>query len=296
MDRAEENTNFLLGVLVDCQVEPVEIFGPDNAIIGGRSVIAVLSQQSLEDVTDVIVDISALSAGTSFPIFRYFLRCIDQGYRAVNLHLFVVHAPHIDAKIRSIAGDAPNYVHGFKGGLTLSGTADVARLWLPQLVAGRRAALERLHSFIDPHDTCLVLPFPATDPRVGDALVEEYLMNELETPWPVDSRSIVYADEGDPLDLYRTILTLDDLRKPVFAETGGSILVLSPLGNKVMALGALMAALERDLPVAYLESIGYELDFSASKKIDEPDLMHLWLEGDVYPQPRPELPAEGNIA
>ena len=121
-------------------------------------------------------------------------------------------------------------------------------------------------------------------------------MNELETPWLVDARNIVYADEEDPLNLYRTILTLDDLRKPVFAETGGSKLVLSPLGNKVMALGALMAALERDLPVAYLESIGYELESSIPKEIDEPDLIHLWLEGDVYPYPRPELPTEGSTA
>ena len=68
----------------------------------------------------------------------------------------------------------------------------------------------------------------------------------------MDTRNIVYADEGDPLDLYRTILRLDDLRKPVFREVGGSLLVLSPLGSRVTALGALMAALERDLPVAYL--------------------------------------------
>lgn len=292
LDLAEENIKTLLGVLVNSPVEPVEIFGSDNAVIGGRNVIAVLRQQSLKDVTDVIVDASALSAGISFPIIRDFL--VRPGQRAENLHLFVVHAPHIDAGIRSVDSDAPNYVHGFRGRFTPSDTDDMARLWLPQLAAGRRAALERLHSFIEPHDTCLVLPFPATNPRIGDALVEEYLMND-EPPWLIDARNIVYADEGDPLDLYRTILTLDDRRKPVFAETGGSRLVLSPLGSKVMALGALMAALERDLPVAYLESIGYELESSVPKEIDEPSLIHLWLEGDVYPPPCPALPTEGGV-
>ena len=121
-------------------------------------------------------------------------------------------------------------------------------------------------------------------------------MNERETPWSIDSRNIVYADEKDPLDLYRTILRLDDLRKPVFAETGGSMLVLSPLGSKLMALGALMAALERNLPVAYLESIGYEFDTNMPRKIDHPKLLHLWLEGDVYPQPRPALPTQEGTA
>lgn len=292
-DRAKENTNILLNVLIGPQVMSVDIFGSDNAIIGGRKVIEALSQQGLEDVTDVIVDISSLSVGISFPIVRYFIESIDRGKAAINLHLFVVHDPCLDAEIRPIVSDAPGYVHGFKGLSTLSGMADVARLWLPQLVAGRRAALERLHGFLEPDDTCPVLPFPTTSPRIGDTLAEEYLMSE--TPWSVDARDIVYADERDPLDLYRTILALDDLRKPVFAKTGGSMLVLSPLGSKVMALGSLMAALERDLPVAYLESIGYELGSSVPREIDQTNLIHLWLEGDVYPQPRClALPAEGN--
>ena len=112
----------------------------------------------------------------------------------------------------------------------------------------------------------------------------------------VDTRNIVYAHEGDPLDLYRTILRLDDLRKPVFEETGGSMLVLSPLGSKGMAVGALMAALERNLPVAYLESIGYELEGTVPREIEQSNLIHIWLEGDAYPQPRPPLPAEGSTA
>ena len=63
---------------------------------------------------------------------------------------------------------------------------------------------------------------------------------------------------------------------------------MTPLGSKVMALGALLAALERDLPVAYLEAIGYEIESSTAG--EEPvDVIHIWLEGDVYPQPRPAL-------
>ena len=196
----------------------------------------------------------------------------------------------MDAGIQSIVSDAPGYIHGYVGRSTLYDTANAARLWLPQLATRRRATLERLYGFIQPDDTCPILPFPASDPRLGDALAGEYLTNEPETPWSVDSRNIVYADEGDPLDLYRTILRLDDLRKQVFAEAGGSMLILSPLGSKLMALGALMAALERNLPVVYLESIGYELETKVPMEIDQPKLIHLWLEGDAYPQPRPTLP------
>ena len=289
LDRADANTKVLCDLLIDQKVVPVEIFGSDGAVVGGRRIIDVLKQQDLEGVTDVIVDISALSAGTSFPVIRYFIEHSRRGKNATNLHVFVVHDPRLDADIRSIESDAPGYIHGFKGRSTLYDTADAARLWLPQLATGRRAALERLYGFIEPHDTCPILPFPAGDPRLGDVLAEEYL-TEIENIWTVDARNIVYADERDPLDLYRTILRLDDLRRPVFAKAGGSMLVLSPLGSKVTALGALMAALERDLPVAYLESIGYELKATVPEKIDQPDIMHLWLEGDVYPQPRPALP------
>ena len=172
---------------------------------------------------------------------------------------------------------------------------DAAKLWLPQLAAGRRAALGLLYDFVEPHDTCPILPFPAIDPRLGDALAEEYL-TEMESTWSVDPRNIVYADEEDPLDLYRTILRLDDLRKPVFAETGGSMLVLSPVGSKVMALGALMAALERDLPVAHVKPIGYEFREDLPAEIEQPNLMHIWLEGDVYSRPRPALRTKGNAA
>ena len=290
-DRADANRKILLTTLADRQVVPVEIFGSDGAVVGGRNVVRVFSQQQHpQGMTDVVVDISALSTGISFPIVRYFVERIGRGNEAVNLHVFVVHNPCLDASIRSIAGDAPGYVHGFKGRSTLSDTAGAARMWLPQLAIGHRAPLERLYGFVKPHDTCPILPFPASNPRIGDMLAAEYLMSELETPWSVDTRDIVYAHEGDPLDLYRTILRLDDLRKPVFAETGGSMLVLSPLGSKVMALGALMAALERDLPVAYLESIGYELEATVPEGIEQSNLIHIWLEGDVYPQPRPALP------
>ena len=145
--------------------------------------------------------------------------------------------------------------------------------------------LRRLYNFVNPDETCPILPFPAREPRLGDMLAEEYLP-EFQSVWDVDTRNIVYADEADPLDLYRTILRLGDFRQQVFAESGGSMLVLSPLGSKVMALGALMAALDRNYPVAHIEAISYDLTDSVPSDIGQPDIIHIWLEGDVYPSPR----------
>ena len=289
LDRASANEAALLATLPEQEVQSIDVFGSDGAVVGGRNVVKILTRQGLNSTTDVVIDISALSVGTSFPIIRYFVEHIVNGKESVNLHLFVAHAPHLDAGIRATASDTPGYIHGFKGRSTLYDTNEAARLWLPQLATGRRRALTKLYDFVDPHDTCPILPFPAANPRLGDELAEEYLI-EFEETWEVDTRNIVYADEGDPLDLYRTILRLDDLRQNVFRATGGSMLILSPLGSKVMALGALLAALERDLPVAHLESISYELEASVPETIDPPSLIHVWLEGEAYPQPRPALP------
>lgn len=283
--RAEANTTLLQKIFTPLKVIPIQIFGTDNATIGGRSIVAAFSREHLEDLTDIIVDMSALSVGTSYPLIRLLIEMVDSARFAGNLHVYVAHAPELDEGIQSIRSDIPDFVHGFRGGWGLDQNASAIKLWLPQLARGRRTVLSRLYDFIVPHTTCPVVPFPSQNPRLADELAEHFL-TEFESTWSVDARSIVYAAEDDPLDLYRTILQLDDLRTPVFKEFGGSLLVLSPLGSKVMSLGTLMAALERDLPVAYVEAIGYGLDCSMTRPGNEHRLVHVWLEGDVYPPKR----------
>jgi len=290
--RASGNVGRLAAVFADHEVATVAIFGSDNAVVGGRNAVSALHRQTFDGMDEVVIDVSALSVGTSFPLIRYLVERIEQGRGPANLHIFVAHEPALDEAIHPNVSDLPGFVHGFRGGWALDKTAAAAKLWLPQLARGRRAALARLHDFVGPHDTCPILPFPASNPRLGDELAEHFLI-ELESTWSVDTRNIVYAAEDDPLDLYRTILRLDDLRGPVFEEFGGSLLILSPVGSKVMALGALMAALERDLPVAYLEAIGYNLPASVPSESASPHLVHVWLEGDAYPAPRPSLISEG---
>jgi hypothetical protein len=288
VDLAEASRTALAQMFAQHEIVSIEIFGMDGAVVGGRNVVATLHREDFTNLTDVVVDVSALSVGTTFPVIKYLVERIDGGKGPTNLHVFVAHETALDDAIAPIACDAPGYVHGFRGPATLDRTASSAKLWLPQLARERRSSLLRLHSFVDPHDTCPILPFPASNPRLGDELATDFIA-EFENAWSVDTRNIVYAAEDDPLDLYRTILGLDDLRRPVFEEFGGSLLVLSPVGSKIMALGALLAALERDLPVAYLEAIGYNFNVLPAAERGPPFLVHLWLEGDVYPRPRPSI-------
>ena len=280
--KAQKSLENLRRAVREHRVAKLDIFGTDGAVIGGREAVEEIRKEKIDGITDVAVDISALSIGTSFPIIQYLVE--KSNMKKFNLHLFVSHNPDIDDAITPNSSDVPGYVLGFKGNTENDEAEETTKLWLPQLPKRKTSALASLHSFVEPHDICPILPFPAGDPKATDRLVAAYL-NEFENRWSVDASNIVYADESDPLDLYRTILRLGDLRKKVFAEVGGSQLVLSPLGSKVLALGALMAAIEHDLPVAYLEAVGYEIEGECDN-LGQSEMIHIWLEGDVYPLTR----------
>lgn len=292
--RAEANRDRLLACLPDGRVQSVEVFAADNAVVGGRAAVALVNEVPLEGITDIFVDVSALSIGVAFPLIRHVLRCVETSAdgSARNLHVVVIDEPATDSAINSIPCDMAGAIHGFRGGWGLDSRSRAATLWIPQLSRGKQAILRQIFQVLRnaQPDTvvCPILPFPSSNPRLPDELLEEYadeLQRELPEGWQVDARDLVFADEQSPLDLYRTILRIDDARFRVFAEVGGSRIVLSPLGSKALSLGALMAALERDFTVMYVESIGYAVDFGrieAANTHQPSDIVHVWLHGEAY--------------
>lgn len=284
---ADSNLAKLQAAVPDHELVELDIYGPDNSVIGGRRAALALSAHPLTGYTDVIIDISAMSVGISFPAIRYVLQEVH-GSPEINVHVLVAHQPDLDARIVATPTDTAVSVHGFSGRLGLVSSTPAAKLWLPQLAPNRAATLRRIHETVNPDEVCAIVPFPASHPRAGDSLLED-LLHTGGFPWQIDARSIVHADESDPLDLYRTILRLHSLREPVFREVGGSHVILSPVGSKVMALGALLAALEKDLPVTYLEDFSYALAAPLVDSLEKPELLHVWLEGSPYPHDRPSL-------
>jgi hypothetical protein len=204
--------------------------------------------------------------------------------------LLVLDDPATDAAIEASPCGKASPLHTFHGGLNLDKFTDAARLWLPQLGHGRREVLKLVHQLIKPHAVCPILPFPATHPRSPDRLIEEYgnlfeaVTDPFETTWHVDARDLVYAHEKSPIDLYRTILRIDDARRRVFAETGGSQVILSPVGSKALALGMFMAALERDFAVVSVESIAYKAgpEVLTAPAASTGEFVHIWLHGEAY--------------
>jgi hypothetical protein len=282
--RADANADQMRKLVSESDVAVISVFANDGAVIGGREVAKLLSTLSWATVTDVVIDLSALSKGVAFPLVRSLMESLDQLRLQTNIHLMVYEDADMDQSITEIGCDRPSMMAGFEGAWGLDASRDAAKLWLPQLIKRQHPILDRLHRFLAPNDVCPILPFPAENPRLPDELIEEY-RDELMSTWSVEPRDIVYAHERDPLDLYRTILRIDGARQRVFREVGGSMTLLSPLGSKVLALGALMAALDRDFPVAYVESIDYDVKPETIEKMEpRGEIVHVWLRGGTSAQ------------
>lgn len=282
--RADANADHMKKLVSESDVAAISVFANDGAVIGGREVAKLLSSQSWASVTDVVVDLSALSKGIVFPLVRCLMESLDQQRLRTNIHLMVYEDAGMDQSIVEVGCDRPSMMAGFEGAWGLDASRDAAKLWLPQLIKRQHPILDRLHRFLAPNDVCPILPFPAENPRLPDELIDEY-RDELMSTWSVEPRDIVYAHERDPLDLYRTILRIDGARQRVFREVGGSMTLLSPQGSKVLALGALMAALDRDFPVAYVESIDYDVRPETIENMEpRGEIVHVWLRGGADAQ------------
>jgi hypothetical protein len=290
---AESNASALAASIPGARIVPIEVFARDGAVTGGRSAIRSLEGFSFGSFTDVLIDVSALSVGVFFPLVKFLDESISQRFPQLNLHLVVADDPALDNSIEAQYADAVVAPHGFQGRLQLDANAGAARLWMPHLSLGKRPVLDRVFRWLNPDDVCPILPFPATSPRRTDELIDHF-RDELESVWDVHARNVVYADESNPLDVYRAILRIDSTRRRVFEQVGGSLLVLSPVGTKPLAVGTLLAAIERDFPVRYVEPVEYLVKPGVLGMTDPASarLFHIWMTRRSGP---PSAPPEDSI-
>src|ERR1041385_3697554 len=174
VERAQRSYEEMASLVPNFSEQRIDVFAPDGAVIGGRNAVTAVNKESLTNFSDVIIDFSAMSIGVSFPITRLLLDRACTGVESYNLHLLATDEPSTDDLVFPTACDIVDTIHGFKGGFGLYDNAKAARLWLPQMIRGRNAVLDKIHSYCTPHDVCPVLPFPASRPRLADELIEEY--------------------------------------------------------------------------------------------------------------------------
>ncbi|PSH02614.1 MAG: hypothetical protein CXZ00_16530 [Acidobacteria bacterium] len=60
--------------------------------------------------------------------------------------------------------------------------------------------------------------------------------------------------QNDPLRIYRSIMRINEERNSAFQPLGESLLIVPPTGSKMLGIGALMAALDRDFPIYSVET------------------------------------------
>jgi hypothetical protein len=257
-------------------VEPIDVCAADGAPVAGRSACRQIDAWLAgSSYTDVIIDATGMSRGTCFPVVK---QLIEYGQlQGIRVNLVVADSDlGGSAGIESVSGDRGDWIHGFQGDVETDGMARALRLWVVQLKEESGNVLNRLFTDLDtPNEVCPIVPFPAADPLRGDRLLYN-LRERWEDDWGESPLSLIYADESDPRDVYRSIAELHTARQESLQGANvTSVTILSPLGRRLPSIGMLLAAQKYSLPLYYLETVGYkvtgQIRLAARPKPD-----HLW--------------------
>lgn len=260
--------------------EAVQIVADDTANVAGRRAAKLCLSSFRGGYSDVFVDSSSMSRGVCFPIVKQAYE-LSQIHGTPAAHVVIAGRTKPTVSARSTSSDAPQYVHGFHADMGTDSSDNAIKLWIPQLSEGAEVSLSRIHGVLKPQESSPILPFPACDPRRGDALMREF-QNALLGDWDVNLRDVLYAHETDPTDVCESITRIHNSRATAFSASTErpARTVLSPSGSRIGSVGMLLAALRLSLPIMYEESIGYTSvqSFVPALPTNPPDqLWHLWL-------------------
>jgi hypothetical protein len=257
--------------------------------VARRSAGAFTNLNQLGNVTDVIIDVSALPRSVFFPLIAKLLYLCDQRADAPNLHVLAGDLAWLDAEVDAEGIDENAvWLHPFAGTFGVDSTSHHPRVWMPVLGENTTAQLERISELINPAEVCPLLPFPSRDPRRGDELFREYravLFDELRA----DSGTFMYAAESNPFQIYRRLRRATLEHAETLAPLGGCKTAYSALSSKLVAVGVLLVAYEMrelgfEVGVADIGAQSYTLNrrFAAEQIQAETELVGLTLSGDAY--------------
>jgi len=233
----------------------------------------------LDDVRQVVVDISGLPRSVYFPFIRGLLMAADGAWGG-NVHVVASDSAEIDAAIIEEGAEDPRALGGFAG---KSSDESAATIWVPVIGEGMSQQLSALLEAIGPDEVVPVLPFPARNPRRGDDLLlehQELLLDRLV----VEPRNYLYASESNPFDLYRAITDLRNRYQEALRPLGTARFVLSTHSSKLLSIGVLLAAYEAGLEVMHVSPSRYGVrqDVNLAELADRCTTTGLWLAGDAY--------------
>jgi len=231
----------------------------------------------------IVVDVSTLPSSVGFPVIASILAAHGEGLFLGELVVLVAENAELDQAIREEGADDPGALGGFHFDLDEAGTRRI-RTWVPLLGENQAEQLQAIHRELQPDEIIPILPFPAANPRRADALVNE-LRTLLFEEMRVEPANLLYADEANPFDVYRSVCRLSERYLQTFSSLGGSTMIASVHGSKLLGLGVLLAAWEHRLPVLSSVSTGYAFDVAEGRLpalLERTKLAALWLLGEPY--------------
>lgn len=292
----DENITRLNALVVGTPIQETAIQmwsdnGPARRRTGSQNAARIFRDSTeFEEYTDIVVDVSALPREIYFPLIGQLLQLLDDMERSgttqqtPNLHVVVAENSNLDRAIKDVGLDeSASYLHGFRGAAEMEAANDIPRVWIPVLGEARLERLELVYAHVNPTEICPAFPSPSLDPRRNDDLLVEY-HELLFDRWRIEPGNIIYAAERNPFDLYRQLRATVDHYEQALQPLGGCISVVSALSNKLLSVGALLAAYElkslgRGIAVAHVEAQDYEIDEMGT---GTSELFTLWLSGDPY--------------
>lgn len=290
-----------LGPTATVAVEVVDGEEPNASDALRHRVRKVLDE--VDGKTDIILDVSSLPRATYLALLTTILNKLVPDKRVregsphplyaggVNFQVLVAEDARLDGQIR--AEDPSNdllNIPGFFAAWQAESVQDWPLVWFPVLGEGRVNQLLRIGSSIPSEaEVCPVVPHPSKDPRYGDRLLMEYreaLFDSRRTP----TSNILHAHESQPFEAYRQLLGAMRRYQDSLTILGGCRLVMTPLGSKLLTLGAGLACFEMrpsDLESKYGVAIPHAeprryVVSAARLRESKPDVSVLLLTGEAY--------------
>lgn len=222
--------------------------------IGTKSVLSEITNQ-----TDIILDVSSLPRVVYLALLTSLLnklvpnKTVTQNAphplanNGINFQVLVAEDAQLDGNI--CAEDPSNdlvIIPGFTGAIHAESVRDWPLVWFPILGENRVSQLQKLMSLAEIPDSaeiCPVLPHPSSNPRRADDLLVEYA-EPLFTNHRTPTTNIIHVHESNPFEAYRQLLKAMRRYKDSMTILGGCRIVVTPLGSKLVTLGAGLACFE----------------------------------------------------
>jgi hypothetical protein len=183
--------------------------GVESQAAGLRMSRQIQSNGVIGEKDLVVVDVSGLPSTIYFPVIGGLLKASDDKGLQRDLQVVVCENPELDRIILEEGVASPGPISGFRQGLNPDGPSGVTRVWVSVLGEHQEPYIHSIFEYLEPHEACPVLPFPARNPRRGDDLLLELRRLIFDTI-EVEPRNFIYADERNPFDLYRGLCRLSD--------------------------------------------------------------------------------------